>query len=84
MAIKVNGVARRVNRRLVVTAYIRCVNRGTYMPLVKNISKHGNSAGIILEQAILRILGWEVGTEVEVLIKGDSIVLKRHPKHPRV
>ena len=36
------------------------------MPLVKPITKHGNSAGIILDQTILKMVGWEVGTEVEV------------------
>ena len=36
------------------------------MALVKAITKHGNSAGIILQQTILKIIGWEVGTEVEI------------------
>ena len=48
------------------------------MPLVKPITKHGNSAGIILEQAILKLLGWDVGTEVVIQVTDDSIVLKRH------
>ena len=48
------------------------------MPLVKAITKHGNSAGIILEQALLKVLGWEIGTEVEIQVKRDSIVLTRH------
>jgi antitoxin component of MazEF toxin-antitoxin module len=48
------------------------------MPLVKPITKHGNSAGIILEQTILKMVGWEVGTQVEVRVSDDSIVLKRH------
>ena len=38
------------------------------MPRVKPITKHGNSAGIILEQAILKLLGWEVGTELETTV----------------
>ena len=53
------------------------------MPLVKPITKHGNSAGIILEQTILKLLGWEVGTEVEIQVTDDSIVLTRHLTHGR-
>jgi antitoxin component of MazEF toxin-antitoxin module len=48
------------------------------MPLVKPITKHGNSAGIIIEQTILKMVGWEVGTEVEIRVSEDSIVLTRH------
>jgi antitoxin component of MazEF toxin-antitoxin module len=48
------------------------------MPLVKPITKHGNSAGIILEQTILKLVGWDVGTEVEIQVNESSIVLKRH------
>ena len=48
------------------------------MPLVKPITKHGNSAGIILEQTILKMVGWEVGTEIEIRVSGESIVLARH------
>jgi antitoxin component of MazEF toxin-antitoxin module len=48
------------------------------MALVKPITKHGNSAGIILDQTILKMVGWEVGTEVEIQVTNDSIVLKRH------
>ena len=47
------------------------------MPLIKPITKHGNSAGIILEQTILKMLGWEVGTEVEIRVSAESIVLTR-------
>ena len=48
------------------------------MPLVKAITKHGNSAGIILDQALLKVVGWDIGTEVELQVKGRSIVLTRH------
>ena len=53
------------------------------MPLVKPITKHGNSAGIILEQSILKLVGWDVRTEVEIHVTDDSIVLKRHLTHGR-
>ena len=52
------------------------------MALVKPITKHGNSAGIILEHAILKMVGWEVGTEVEIRVSGESIVLARHVRPP--
>ena len=48
------------------------------MSLVKAITKHGNSAGIILQQTILKIVGWGVGTEIEIHVREDSIVLTRH------
>ncbi len=50
------------------------------MALIKPITKHGNSAGIILEQSILKMLGWDVRTEIEIRVSGDSIVLTRHVK----
>jgi len=53
------------------------------MPLIKPITKHGNSAGIILEQTVLKMVDWEVGTKVEVQVTNDSIVLKRHPTQGR-
>jgi len=53
------------------------------MPLVKPMTKHGNSAGIILEQTILKLLGWDAGTEVEIQVTDDSIVLKRHLPYGR-
>jgi hypothetical protein len=43
---------------------------------VKLITKH--SAGIILEQTILKLVGWDVGTEVEIQVNEGSIVLIRH------
>jgi antitoxin component of MazEF toxin-antitoxin module len=48
------------------------------MPLVKAITKHGNSAGIILDQALLKVIGWDIGTEIEIHVRGNSIVLSRH------
>jgi antitoxin component of MazEF toxin-antitoxin module len=52
------------------------------MPLIKSITKHGNSAGIILEQTVLKMVGWEVGTELEIRVSGESIVLARHVRAP--
>ena len=56
------------------------------MALNKPITKHGNSArivleeisaGIILEPPILEILGWEAGTKIEIHVREDAIVLMR-------
>lgn len=48
------------------------------MPLVKKITKHGNSAGVILDQPILKQVGWEIGTELEIRIDGHQMILTRH------
>lgn len=48
------------------------------MPLVKKVTNVGNSAGMIFDQAILKQAGWEIGTEVEVSVQKDRIVLTRH------
>ena len=49
------------------------------MPLVKKVTRYGNSAGVILDQPILKQVGWEAGTEVEVhVVNGDRIVLTQH------
>jgi antitoxin component of MazEF toxin-antitoxin module len=56
------------------------------MALNKPITKHGNSAqivleqisaGIILEETILEMMGWELGTKIEIQVSEDSIVLMR-------
>ena len=38
-------------------AYLQC-DDGAYTPLVKPITKHGNSAGVILEQTVLKMVRW--------------------------
>jgi hypothetical protein len=40
--------------------------------------KSKRPTGIILEQTILKLVGRDVGTEVESDVKDNSIVLKRH------
>jgi len=47
------------------------------MPLVKKVTKHGNSAGVIFDQPILKQLGWEVGTEIEVNVRDSKLILTR-------
>ena len=48
------------------------------MPLVKRVTRHGNSSGIILDQPILKQVGWDTGTEVELRVEGETIILTRH------
>ena len=48
------------------------------MPLVKRVSRQGNSKSVILDQPVLRQVGWDEGTEVEVRVKGEAIILTRH------
>ena len=48
------------------------------MPLVKRVTRHGNSSGVILDQPILKQVGWEMGTEVELRVEGETIILTRH------
>lgn len=43
--------------------------------------KHGNSSGVILDQPVLKQVGWENGTEVEVRVEGASIVLTQDFAH---
>lgn len=48
------------------------------MPLIKKVTRHGNSSGVILDQPILKQVGWETGTEVELRVDGETIILTKH------
>jgi antitoxin component of MazEF toxin-antitoxin module len=48
------------------------------MPLVKKLTRVGNSAGLVLDRAVLKQLDLEVGSEVEIAIKEKSIVITAH------
>lgn len=48
------------------------------MPLVKQITRIGNSAGLILDRPILRQMGWDTSTELEIQTDGDRVILTRH------
>ena len=48
------------------------------MALVKRVTRVGNSAGLTFDRPVLRQVGWEIGTEVEVRVEGQEIVLSRH------
>lgn len=48
------------------------------MAFTKRLSRVGNSAGLTFDQPILKQVGWEIGTEVEIKVEGDQLVLKPH------
>lgn len=48
------------------------------MPLIKRVTRHGNSSGVILDQPILKQVGWDTGTEVELQVVGETIILTKH------
>lgn len=48
------------------------------MPYIKQVSKVGNSKGVILDRPILKMVGWDEGTEVEVQVQDDAVVLRKH------
>lgn len=48
------------------------------MALTKRLNPVGNSAGITFDKPILKQVGWERGDEIEMLIEGETIILRRH------
>ena len=66
--------------------YLQCYNialvtvpwREGVMPLVKRVTRCGNSAGLIFDQPVLRQVGLEIGSEVEVSVEQGRIILTPH------
>lgn len=48
------------------------------MPLVKKLTRVGNSAGLVLDRAVLKQLDLDVGAEVEIAINDRTIVITPH------
>lgn len=48
------------------------------MALTKRLSRVGNSAGLTFDQPILKQVGWEIGTEVEIKVEGEQLILRSH------
>ena len=48
------------------------------MPLVKRVTRVGNSGGLIFDQPLLRQAGLEIGSEVEIAVEQGRIVLTPH------
>jgi antitoxin component of MazEF toxin-antitoxin module len=48
------------------------------MALVKRFTRVGNSASMIFDQPVLKQVGWEIGTQVEIKVSGENIILSPH------
>lgn len=48
------------------------------MALVKRVTRVGNSAGLTIDQAVMKQLGWEIDTEVEFTVDGEHLILSPH------
>jgi antitoxin component of MazEF toxin-antitoxin module len=48
------------------------------MPLVKKLTRMGNSTGVILDRPILQQVDIEPDAEVEVSVENNSIVIRPH------
>ena len=48
------------------------------MALIKRVGKFGNSAGFTIDQAVMKQMGWEIGTEVELTVDGEQLILTPH------
>jgi antitoxin component of MazEF toxin-antitoxin module len=48
------------------------------MALVKRVTRVGNSAGLTIDQAVMKQMGWEIGTEVEFRVDGEQLILSPH------
>ncbi|HEY3131698.1 MAG TPA: AbrB/MazE/SpoVT family DNA-binding domain-containing protein [Acidobacteriota bacterium] len=46
------------------------------MPLVKKLTRIGNSTGLILPQPVLDQVGLEANAEVELVVKGNSLTIR--------
>jgi len=46
------------------------------MALTKHVRRVGNSAGVTFDQPILKQVGWEIGTEVEIKVEGEQLILR--------
>lgn len=46
------------------------------MALTKRLNPVGNSLGLTFDRPVLRQVGWERGAEIEVVVQGDTILLK--------
>lgn len=48
------------------------------MALIKRVTRVGNSASVIFDQPVLKQVGWEIGTQVEISVSGEQIILSPH------
>ena len=43
--------------------------------MIKTLTKHGNSAALVIERPILDLLGASIGTAFEVVTDGQALIL---------
>ncbi len=49
--------------------------------MTKKLIKHGNSLALVIEKPILKMLGIDEGTSIELSIKENSLIIRAaHPK----
>ena len=48
------------------------------MPLIKKLSRIGNSQGLIIPQPVLDQLNWNNDTEVELKVQGTELIVAAH------
>ncbi len=48
------------------------------MALVKRLIRIGNSAGVTIDKAVMKQLGWTLGTDVEFTVDGDELILSTY------
>lgn len=48
------------------------------MALTKRLSPVGNSLGLTFDKPILKLVGWDAGTEVEIEVRGEQLILSPH------
>jgi antitoxin component of MazEF toxin-antitoxin module len=46
--------------------------------LVKRLTPVGNSQAVIVDQVVLRQLGWDSSTQVEFQVNGEHLILSPH------
>ena len=43
--------------------------------MIKTLQKHGNSQALVIEKSILDALGIEPGTQLEITVSGQSLII---------
>ena len=44
--------------------------------MIKKLTKHGNNLALIIDKSILEILGIDAKTDFEMLVIGDTLIIK--------
>lgn len=48
------------------------------MALVKRLTPVGHSQAVIVDQPVMRQLGWDSSTQVELQVSGEQLILSPH------